>query len=103
MVSTLVEAGKGKLFAIAHNERLIFTQTRTSRNEMTANHVLLHAFEVVDLAIDGCFVEQEAVYTMRKALNGMKPDEAVDNILNMFARTKNNEEFVQMVKKTKFL
>ena len=47
--------------------------------------------------------EQEAVYTMRKALNGMKPDEAVDNILNMFARTKNNEEFVQMVKKTKFL
>ncbi|MFR1159755.1 MAG: transcription termination factor Rho, partial [Coprococcus phoceensis] len=32
--------------------------------------------------------EQEAVYTMRKALNGMKPDEAVDNILNMFARTK---------------
>lgn len=47
--------------------------------------------------------EQEAVYTMRKALNGMKPDEAVDNILNIFARTKNNEEFVQMVKKTKFL
>ena len=47
--------------------------------------------------------EQEAVYTMRKALNGMKPDEAVDNILNMFARTKNSEEFVQMVKKTKFL
>lgn len=47
--------------------------------------------------------EQEAVYTMRKALNGMKPDEAVDNILNMFARTKNNEEFVQMVKKAKFL
>ena len=47
--------------------------------------------------------EQEAVYTMRKALNGMKPDEAVDNILNMFARTNDNKEFVQMVKKTKFL
>lgn len=47
--------------------------------------------------------EQEAVYIMRKALNGMKPDEAVDNILNMFSRTNNNEEFVQMVKKTKFL
>lgn len=47
--------------------------------------------------------EQEAVYIMRKALNGMKPDEAVDNILNMFSRTKNNEEFVQVVKKTKFL
>lgn len=47
--------------------------------------------------------EQEAVYIMRKALNGMKPDEAVDNILNMFSRTKNNEEFVRVVKKTKFL
>ena len=47
--------------------------------------------------------EQEAVYVMRKALNGMKPEEAVDNILNMFARTVNNKEFVEMVKKNKFL
>lgn len=44
--------------------------------------------------------EQEAVYTMRKALNGMKTDEAVDNILNMFARTDDNKELVQMVKKS---
>ena len=29
--------------------------------------------------------EQEAVYNMRKALNGMKSEEAVENILNMFA------------------
>ena len=42
--------------------------------------------------------EQEAVYIMRKALNGMKSDEAVEQILNMFARTANNAEFVQMVK-----
>ncbi len=47
--------------------------------------------------------EQEAVYSMRKAFNGMKPDEAVDNILNMFARTKDNQEFVQLVKKTRLL
>ena len=47
--------------------------------------------------------EQEAVYTMRKALNGMKPDEAVDNILNMFSRTTDNVEFVENVKKNKFL
>ncbi len=47
--------------------------------------------------------EQEAVYSMRKAFNGMKPDEAVDNILNMFARTNSNAEFVQMVKKTRLL
>ena len=47
--------------------------------------------------------EQEAVYSMRKAFNGMKPDEAVDNILNMFSRTNDNQEFVQLVKKTRLL
>ena len=47
--------------------------------------------------------EMEAVYIMRKALNGMKSDEAVENILNLFTRTKNNQEFVQTVKKQKFV
>ena len=47
--------------------------------------------------------EQEAVYNMRKALNSMKADEAVEQILNMFSRTKNNAEFVQTAKKQKFL
>ena len=46
--------------------------------------------------------EQEATYIMRKAFNGMKSDEAVENILNMFVRTKNNHEFVELVKKRKF-
>lgn len=46
--------------------------------------------------------EQEAVYNMRKALNGMKSEDAVEQILNMFARTKNNAELVQIVKKQKF-
>ncbi|MBQ8802894.1 MAG: transcription termination factor Rho [Tyzzerella sp.] len=45
--------------------------------------------------------EQDAVYNMRKALNGMRPDEAVENILNMFARTENNAEFVEKVMKSK--
>ena len=47
--------------------------------------------------------EQEAVYIMRKALNGMKSDEAVEQILNTFARTRTNAELVQTVKKQKFL
>ena len=47
--------------------------------------------------------EQEAVDIMRKALNGMKADEALESILNMFAHTKDNEEFVQTVKKQRFL
>ena len=47
--------------------------------------------------------EQEAVESMRKGLNGLRQEEAVDNILNMFSRTKNNEELIQMVKKTKLV
>lgn len=47
--------------------------------------------------------EQSSVDIIRRALNGMKADEAVDNILNMFDRTKDNAEFVQMVKKMKFI
>jgi transcription termination factor Rho len=47
--------------------------------------------------------EQEAVDIMRKSLNGLKSEEAVDNILNMFSRTRTNEELVQLVKKTKFI
>lgn len=54
-----------------------------------------------DLLLDG--EEQEAAYIMRKALNGMKSDEAVENILNMFIRTRDNREFVQMVRKQKFV
>ena len=47
--------------------------------------------------------EQEAVYIMRKGLNGMKSEDAVEQILNMFARTKTNAEFVQTIKKQKIL
>ncbi len=47
--------------------------------------------------------EQEAVYIMRRALNGMKSEEAVENILNMFVHTKDNRELVQRVKRQKFI
>ena len=47
--------------------------------------------------------EQEAVDTMRRALNGMRAEDAVDNILNMFSRTKDNGEFIQLMKKTKLV
>ncbi len=39
---------------------------------------------------------------IRKGLNGMKADDAVETILNLFTRTKNNEEFVQNAKKMRF-
>jgi transcription termination factor Rho len=47
--------------------------------------------------------EQEAVENIRRATSGMKADEAVERILDMFARTRNNQEFISMAKKTRFI
>jgi len=47
--------------------------------------------------------ELEATYLMRKALNGLKSDEAAERIIEMFLRTKNNAEFIEMIKKTKIV
>jgi len=47
--------------------------------------------------------ELDAINVMRKALNGMKADEATDRILDMFSRTRNNGEFVSLIKNNKFI
>lgn len=41
--------------------------------------------------------EQNAVDIMRKALNGLKTDEAAERILDLFVKTKDNDEFVRTV------
>ncbi len=47
--------------------------------------------------------ELEAINIMRKALNGMKADDATDRILDCFSKTRSNNDFVQMVKRNKFI
>ena len=47
--------------------------------------------------------ELEAINITRKAINGLKSDEAVDKILDMFKRTRDNREFIQTVGKIRFL
>lgn len=47
--------------------------------------------------------EMRAINIIRRALNGMKADEAVEKILDMFVKTKNNEEFVRMVEKIRII
>lgn len=41
--------------------------------------------------------EQEAMEIMRRGMNGMRKDEAVESILNMFAHTRNNKEYIAKV------
>ena len=47
--------------------------------------------------------EMEATYLMRKALGGMKSDEALERIIDMFFKTKTNVEFIETIKKTKIV
>ncbi len=47
--------------------------------------------------------EVDAIGNIRKAFNSMKSDEAVDRVIEMFSRTKNNKEFVYMTQKMKFI
>ena len=43
--------------------------------------------------------ELEAVNRMRKNFNGMKADDAVDQVINLFSKTRNNSDFVKMLEK----
>lgn len=68
-------------------------------------------FPAIDLAKSGTRREDlllspdelEAINVMRRSLNGLKSEEATDRILDLFAKTKDNTEFVQMVKKNRFI
>ena len=46
--------------------------------------------------------EQEAVSAVRKATSGAKANDAAESILDLFTRTKNNKEFIEMAKKIRF-
>ena len=47
--------------------------------------------------------EQEAVNHMRRALTGLKAEEAGENILSMFARTRTNADLVQMLRRQRIV
>ncbi|MEF9938517.1 MAG: transcription termination factor Rho, partial [Clostridium sp.] len=46
--------------------------------------------------------EAEAVDVIHKATNTLKPEESVERILDLFTKTKNNAEFVEITRKRKF-
>lgn len=47
--------------------------------------------------------EMDAMFSIRRALSGLKSDEALERILDMFARTRTNSDFIRMVKHTRFI
>ncbi len=88
-------------FKATGNMELVLDRKLSEKRMFPAIDILKSGTRREDLLLSK--EEQEAVESMRRALNGLRPEEAVDNILNMFSRTQNNEELIQMVKKTKFI
>ena len=68
-------------------------------------------FPAIDIAKSGTrredllltIEEQEAVYIIRKATGGLRADESTEKILDLFAKTRNNKEFVDMIRKIKLM
>ena len=69
------------------SEKRIFPAIDIPKSGTRREDLLLHPYEI------------EAVTMMRRGLNGMKADDAVDKILDLFARTRNNREFVHIIRK----
>ena len=68
-------------------------------------------FPAIDIAKSGTRREdlllnsedQEAVYIIRKATGGLRAEECTEKILDLFAKTRTNEEFVSMIRKIKLM
>ncbi len=81
------------------NMELILDRKLSEKRVFPAIDITKSGTRREDLLLDG--EEREAVDLMRRGINGMKTEEAVENIMNLFVRTRNNREFAQMVKKTR--
>ncbi len=62
------------------------TKSSTRRDDLLMNHR-----------------EQEAMEIVRKAINAMKPEEAIEKIFDLFVKTRDNDEFVNRVRNRKYI
>ncbi|MCI8327747.1 MAG: transcription termination factor Rho [Lachnospiraceae bacterium] len=83
------------------NMELVLDRKLSEKRVFPALDIVKSGTRREDLLLDE--EELEAVGIMRKAINGMRTDEAVENILNMFTRTKDNQEFIHVVKKQRII
>ena len=83
------------------NMELVLDRKLSEKRVFPAIDIVKSGTRREDLLLD--VQEQECVDAMRKAINGMRTDDAVENILNMFARTKDNQEYMNLLKKTRIV
>lgn len=104
LATALVETG-------SKMDDVVFEEFKGTGNmELVLNRKLSEKriFPAIDIAKSGTRrddlllskLEQEAVYAMHKELSGAKSEEATEEILKLFVRTKNNAEFLELIKRS---
>ncbi|MCD7745573.1 MAG: transcription termination factor Rho [Lachnospiraceae bacterium] len=81
------------------NMELVLDRKLSERRVFPAIDIPKSGTRREDLLLDR--EEQEAMYYMRRALNGMKSDDAVESILNLFVHTRDNRDLVTRVRRQK--
>ena len=79
------------------NMELVLDRSLSEKRIFPAIDIQKSSTRREDLLLDS--EEQEAVVKIRKALGGMKAEPALEQILNLFKRTKDNKELIETVKK----
>ena len=46
--------------------------------------------------------ELEAINVIRKSFTSLKPEEAVDEVIDLFSKSRNNRDFVEMMRKLRW-
>ena len=72
------------------SEKRVFPAIDIPKSGTRNEHLLLSAEELT------------AISAMRRGFNGLKPEEAVDKVIDLFSKTKNNQEFVIMMNKARW-
>ena len=83
------------------NMELVLDRKLSEKRVFTAIDIAKSGTRREDLLLDK--EELEAVDIMRKALNSLKTDEAAERILDLFTKTRNNDEFVKTIIKNRYV
>ena len=81
------------------NMELVLDRKLSEKRIFPAIDIIKSGTRRDDLLLDE--EEMAAMDVMRKAFSGLKAEEAVENVLNMFAHTKSNKDFCQQIRKTR--
>lgn len=79
------------------NMELVLNRKLSEKRVFPAIDIVKSGTRREDLLLDS--EENEAAYLIRKTTNEMRPEDAVEKIMDLFSKTRNNKEFVQMIKK----